>query len=164
MKEASEEQLAHLASRVRLWVPFYDADPMGVVHHANYLRYFENARIEWFRRRGFTQATMTGPDLNLAVVESQVWYRSAARFDDNLTIDVRLEELKHVSMEFHYRAELAGEATGAGQARVVAEARTVHACVGTGLRLKKIPPELRRKLMNCGELDEAGGQNTREDR
>ena len=80
--EAPDAAEPRNASRVRMWVPFYDADPMGVVHHANYLRYFENARIEWFRRRGITQANMSGPDLNLAVVESQVWYRSAARFDE----------------------------------------------------------------------------------
>jgi acyl-CoA thioester hydrolase len=137
-------------SRVHVWVPFYDADPMGVVHHANYLRYFENARIEWFRRRGITQATMNGPDLNLAVVESQVWYRSAARFDDTLRIDVRLAEMKHVSMEFAYRAVVQDDAAEGG-VRLIAEGRTIHACVASNLRLKKIPPALREKLSSCGE-------------
>jgi acyl-CoA thioester hydrolase len=137
-------------SRVHVWVPFYDADPMGVVHHANYLRYFENARIEWFRRRGITQATMNGPDLNLAVVESQVWYRSAARFDDTLRIDVRLAEMKHVSMEFAYRAIVEDDAAEEGT-RLVAEGRTIHACVASNFRLKKIPPALRAKLSTCGE-------------
>lgn len=140
------------SSRVRIWVPFYDADPMGVVHHANYLRYFENARIEWFRRRGITQATMAGPDLQLAVVESQVWYRSAARFDDRLTIDVRLAEMKHVSMEFAYRAELDTEGSEDSEARLIAEGRTIHACIGKNFRLKKIPKDMREKLTALGEL------------
>jgi acyl-CoA thioester hydrolase len=157
MNEVSEGH-AHRSSRVHVWVPFYDADPMGVVHHANYLRYFENARIEWFRRRGITQATMNGPDLQLAVVESQVWYRSAARFDDNLMIEVRLHEMKHISMEFAYRAVVKDDAsTNGAEPRLVAEGRTVHACVGKSLRLKKIPPEMREKLMSCGEVNEASG-------
>jgi acyl-CoA thioester hydrolase len=138
------------SSQVRIWVPFYDADPMGVVHHANYLRYFENARIEWFRRRGITQGTMAGPDLQLAVVESQVWYRSAARFDDRLRIDVHLAEIKHVSMEFAYRAEL--ETEGSEVPRLIAEGRTVHACIGKNFRLKKIPRDMREKLTALGEL------------
>ena len=153
MNEVSEEH-AHRSSCVHVWVPFYDADPMGVVHHANYLRYFENARIEWFRRRGITQATMNGPDLQLAVVESQVWYRSAARFDDNLMIEVHLHEMKHISMEFAYRAVVRDDASS-GEPRLVAEGRTVHACVGKSLRLKKIPPDMRELLMSCGEVNEA---------
>lgn len=159
MTAASKRDGTRNASRVRLWVPFYDADPMGVVHHANYLRYFENARIEWFRRRGVTQANMSGPDLNLAVVESQVWYRSAARFDDHLVVDVHLEDLKHVSMEFRYRAVIEGKGS---EPRLVAEARTVHACVGTNLRLKRIPADLREKLLSCGERDEATSENLRQ--
>ena len=55
-------------------------------------------------------------------------------------------------MEFRYRAVLAGTQQDS-EPRVVAEARTVHACVGTGLRLKKIPAELRQKLLTCGEFE-----------
>ncbi len=133
-------------------VPFYDADPMGVVHHANYLRYFEDARIAWFRRRGITQASTRESDLNLAVVESQVWYRSASRFDDELEIEVLLASLQRVSMEFAYRAVLVGARDEAGPPPLVAEGRTVHACVGTGLGLKRIPVELRNELWEGGEL------------
>ncbi len=147
----------HRVSRVRIWVPFYDADPMGIVHHANYLRYFENARIEWFRRRGVTQASVAGPDLNLAVVESRVWYRSAARFDDTLIIDVALAEMKHVSMDFAYRA-LVQEAD---EVRLIAEGKTTHACVAKDLRLKKIPKQMRQMLLEQNELDEYSSDRLR---
>lgn len=129
-------------------VPFYDADPMGVVHHANYLRYFENARVEWFRRRGISRASMMASNLNLAVVESQVWYRSAARFDDMLDIEVQLDELRNLSMRFAYRAVHSGES------RLIAEAKTLHACVGLDMKLERIPAAMREKLL----LGEAGGE------
>ena len=128
-------------SRTELRVPFFDADPMGVVHHANYLRYFETARIEWFRRRGLTWASFSGSDLSVAVVESHVFYRSPARFDDELLLDVRLEELQRLSMRFSYAAyERSGE-------RLIVEATTIHACVGSNMKLKKIPAAIRDALL-----------------
>jgi acyl-CoA thioester hydrolase len=122
-------------------VPFFDADPMGVVHHANYLRYFENARIEWFRRRGLTWAIFTGSDLSVAVVESQVFYRSPARFDDLLLLDVTLVELQRLSMKFSYAAHEQSEG------RLIVEATTLHACVGSNMKLKKIPASIREALL-----------------
>ena len=48
---------AGATTTLRLRVRFCDTDLMGIVHHANYLAYFEAGRVEWLRRRGVTYAS-----------------------------------------------------------------------------------------------------------
>lgn len=140
MMEATPADELHLSSTM-VRVPFYDTDAMGVVHHANYLRYFENGRVDWFRKRGIAYGSGLGANIHLAAVESHVKYRSAARFDDLLTLRVRLADLQRISMRFGYA--LLNQADG----RLVAEGETVHACVSDGFRLKRIPIALREALL-----------------
>jgi acyl-CoA thioester hydrolase len=83
-------------------VRFADADLMGIVHHANYLPYLEAARVDWLRRRGATYAQWAERGTHLAVVEASVKYRQPARFDDLLTIETKLAELRHASLRFDY--------------------------------------------------------------
>lgn len=122
-------------------VPFYDTDALGVVHHANYLRYFENGRVDWFRKRGVLYGQGLGTNIHLAAVESHVKYKSAARFDDVLVVHVRLADLQRISMRFAYTIAQQGDGT------LVAEGETVHACVSDAFRLKRIPVPVREALM-----------------
>ena len=139
MTETSPVADPHV-SRTLVRVPFYDTDALGVVHHANYLRYFENGRVDWFRKRGVLHGSGLGRNLNLAAVESHVRYRSAARFDDVLVVEVRLADLQRISMRFSYR--ISNQADG----RLVAEGETVHACVSEAFRLMRLPPDVREAL------------------
>jgi acyl-CoA thioester hydrolase len=140
MLESSPVADPHVSSTL-VRVPFYDTDAMGVVHHANYLRYFENGRVDWFRKRGVLYGAGLGPNLHLAAIESHAKYLSAARFDDLLVVQVRLTELHRISMKFSYT--IANQADG----RVVAQGDTLHACVSDEFRLKRIPVLVREALM-----------------
>ena len=42
----------------RIRVQYYETDAMGIVHHSNYVRYFETARTEFFRSRGYSYDRM----------------------------------------------------------------------------------------------------------
>lgn len=139
MLESSSPIDPHVSSTT-VRVPFYDTDAMGVVHHANYLRYFENGRVDWFRKRGVLYGSSMGDNIHLAAVESHVKYRSAARFDDLLVVQVRLADLQRISMKFAYTI------TNQHDGRLVAEGETVHACVSDAFRLKKIPVAVREAL------------------
>src|ERR1043165_4377259 len=81
-------------------VAFADTDAMGVVHHVNYLRYFEEARVAWLRARGLSHVHYPHADSCLAVLESRCEHRAGARFDDELFVflQVRRERLK-----FHFQ-------------------------------------------------------------
>ena len=70
-----------------LQVRFCETDLMGIVHHANYLLYFEAGRVDWLHRRSISYDVWTKQGIHLPVVESQLRYRKAARFDDVLHVD-----------------------------------------------------------------------------
>ncbi|MCA1590122.1 MAG: acyl-CoA thioesterase [Acidobacteria bacterium] len=67
-------------------VRYAETDQMGIVHHANYLIWFEAGRSEFCRARGFSYKEMEEEDQALLVVaESYVRYKSPAHYDDILT-------------------------------------------------------------------------------
>lgn len=77
-------------------VAFCDTDAMGVVHHAHYIRYFEEARVAWLRARGLNHLHYPEADMCLAVLESMCQHLASCRFDEELKIYLqgRQERLK----------------------------------------------------------------------
>ncbi len=120
-------------------VIYGDTDQMGVVYYANYLRYFEAGRNELIRARGLRYRDFeTRFGLRLPVAEAQVRYRAPARYDDLLTVETSLAEVKRASARFGYRIVRGGE--------IVATGHTVHACVDLEGRIRRMPPELLARL------------------
>src|SRR3954453_20897219 len=85
-----------------LRVRFCETDLMGIVHHANYLQYFEAGRVEWLRRRGGTYADWARGGIHLPVVDAQLRYRAPARFDDIIEVQTRLTAVRSHSLRFEY--------------------------------------------------------------
>ncbi|MGQ0383619.1 MAG: tol-pal system-associated acyl-CoA thioesterase [Gammaproteobacteria bacterium] len=76
-----------------------DTDAGGVVYYASYLRFLERARSEWLRALGVDQARMLREErLQFVVVEAHVRYHKAARYDDMLSVSVRLEQKRGASV------------------------------------------------------------------
>lgn len=99
---------------------FAETDQMGVAHHAAYVVWLEAARVEWLRAHGLSYRDLEAEGVSLAVTAVNVAYRSAARFDDLVRIDVVLEEARTRRLRFAYRLAQAGDG------RLVATAQTVH--------------------------------------
>jgi acyl-CoA thioester hydrolase len=108
----------------RLRVIYGDTDQMGVVYYANYFRYFEFARSEYFRARGGSYRELERDGLMLPVVEATASYKSPARYEDVLLIRARVSELRRVSLVFSYEIYREG-----GSDTPLCTGRTVHACV-----------------------------------
>jgi acyl-CoA thioester hydrolase len=124
-----------------LRVRFCDTDLMGIVHHATYLAYFEVGRVEWLRRRGVTYADWAAHGIHLPVVEANVRYRAAARFDDELDVETQLVQLRSYSLRFDYRIER--------RATLLAEGSTRLACVNAAHSLQRIPGEMHLALASA---------------
>ncbi|MCH2109327.1 MAG: acyl-CoA thioesterase [Polyangiaceae bacterium] len=84
-------------------VRFCDTDMMGVVHHSNYIKYFELARIEYLRRRGLNYSSWVKLGLHLPVIGVEAKYKTPSFLDDLLTIEARLSILTRVKVGFDYR-------------------------------------------------------------
>jgi acyl-CoA thioester hydrolase len=119
--------LERAITRSRLRVRFCETDLMGIVHHSNYLAYFEAGRVEWLRRRGVAYGDWATRGVHLPVVEASVRYRAPARFDDVIAIETRLVELRAASLRFEYRMEREG--TPGSEPELLAEGFTRLACV-----------------------------------
>ena len=121
---------AHCVTTSLVRVRFSDTDMMGVVHHANYIQYFELARIEYLRRRGLNYATWVGLGLHLPVIHVDVSYRSPSYLDDLLHIEVRLSQISRVKVGFTYRVLRPVN----GDLVHIASGSTMLACVGNDHR------------------------------
>jgi acyl-CoA thioester hydrolase len=128
------EMPAHLTSRMTLTVRFCETDLMGIVHHGNYLTYFEAGRVDWLHRRGISYDRWAAQGIHLPVVEAKLRYRKAARFDEALVVESACAELKRVTVLFAYRI-LRGE-------ELLCEGETLLACVGHDLAPKRFPPDI----------------------
>jgi acyl-CoA thioester hydrolase len=125
--------------RIDIRVIYGDTDRMGVVYYANYLRYFEAARNEFVRAKGLRYRDLEEVHgLQLPVAEAQVSYVSPARYDDLITVEISLAELRRASARFSYRVVRGPDLLATGS--------TLHACVDGEGRIQRLPPEVRERL------------------
>jgi acyl-CoA thioester hydrolase len=83
-------------------VIYGDTDTMGIVYHANYLRWFEIGRTELFRHLGMPYREIEARGLMLPVSEVKCKYLTPARYDDVLVIDATLNTGFRAGMQFDY--------------------------------------------------------------
>ena len=78
---------------IQIRVRYYETDCMGIVHHSNYIRYYEVARTEMLREFGTTYRQMERDGMMLPVLDVHSSYGAPAYDDDLLTVRVTLAEL-----------------------------------------------------------------------
>ena len=120
----------------RLRVIYGDTDQMGVVYYANYLRYFEFARSEYFRAKGGSYRELEQEGRHLPVIEASCSYKAAARYDDVIVIRLEVTELKRASFTFAY------EIRRAADERLLCTGTTLHACIDSDGKPVRIPDEV----------------------
>jgi acyl-CoA thioester hydrolase len=118
-------------------VIYGDTDQMGVVYHANYLRFCEMGRNEFIRQRGLPYREIEARfRIHLPVVEMNVRYQQSARYDDVLRIETTLGELRRVSLRFEYRILRAEDGV------LLCTASSTHACISFEGKPVRFPPEV----------------------
>jgi len=122
--------------RFSLRVYWEDTDAGGVVFFANYLKFFERARTEWLRDKGFGQERLrTDTGAMFVVADTSVRYFAPARLDDSLQITVRIVDAGRVTLNLEQQAWRADALLAQGNIRI--------GCVDAGtFRPRRIPTEL----------------------
>lgn len=120
----------------RVRVRFAETDAMGVVHHAAYLPYLEEARVEYLRALGHPYAELRDQGIELAVVEAAVSYLVPLSFDDEVDVHLVLATSSAATFQMGYLL------TVGGQPR--ATAVTVHAALTRAGRPTRLPEWLTR--------------------
>ncbi len=111
---------------------------MGVVHHANYVRYLELARVRWMDEHHRPYTDYLDANLNFAVTHVEVDYRLPARFDDEVAVTVWLEWVRGASLRMAYAIE--------GTNGTLVVAATEHAVVDGEGRVRRIPKDDRQAM------------------
>lgn len=83
-------------------VRYGETDQMGIVHHSNYLRYFEVARLEWLTALGVSYTSMEQHGILMPVIDANLSYKTSAFFEDSLIVHIQLEEIPRVKIKFSY--------------------------------------------------------------
>ncbi|HWN94590.1 MAG TPA: thioesterase family protein [Methylomirabilota bacterium] len=109
------------------------------VYYSRYLDLLETARGEFFRALGMTFQQWHEHDTVFPVIEANLRYKAAARYDDVLTIEIWLTELERVRMGFSHR--ICNE-----KQKLLVEASTLHVCASANDKLKRLPEDLVKKL------------------
>ena len=84
-------------------VNFYDTDAMAVVHHSNYIRWFEIGRVEFLRQAGITLTELMDDGYVFPITEVSAKYMNSGYFDDELIIETTPVALTKAKMAFSYR-------------------------------------------------------------
>ncbi len=123
---------APLVGECHIRVRYAETDRMGLLHHANYLVYFEQARTELLRTIGGNYKELEDQGFLLVITKAEVKYKSPAHYDDVLLVRTTVARTSPVRLEHTYR--VFGPA-----GKLVAEGATTLACVGRDGRIQAMP-------------------------
>ena len=109
------------------------------IYHSRYLDLLEAARGEFIRSLGPTVLHWQEKDVIFPVIEARLRFKSPARYDDLLAIEVWPMLVERVRLNFGHRVTNQ-------HGKLVLEAETFHACTGIDEKPKRLPEELAEKL------------------
>ena len=84
-------------------VYYEDTDAGGVVYHASYVRFFERARTEFLRNKGFSQQSLLSKNIAFVVKKLEIDYKMPGRLDDLLSVETEIKEIKKASIIFEQK-------------------------------------------------------------
>ena len=116
-------------------VRYEDADPMGFLHHAKYLTYFEIGRTEMFRAAGGNYRELEASGTFVVVVRADCRYRRPARYDDLLTVRTTLQATTMAKILHEYEVRRDGES--------LASAEVTLALIDSTGKAQRIPQWIR---------------------
>lgn len=124
-----------LSGEITIRVRYAETDRMGLLHHANYLVYFEQGRTELLRANGLCYKDLEDQGYLLVLTKIEVKYRWPARYDDLLTL--RTTVIRTTNVRIDHRYELFCEG------RLLAEGSSTLACIDREGRPQALPDFLR---------------------
>ncbi len=127
---------------IKFRVAYSDTDQMGVMHHSNYLRYFEMARYELLRDMGISYSEIENAGVIMPVIQANVDYKKPAVYDQQIQIETRIALNKGPRMVF--AADMFNEA-----GETICKAKITLAYVDKENRKACFPPAIiKSKLLN----------------
>ena len=84
-------------------IRYYETDQMGFVHHSNYLRYFELARIEWILSLGLSYQKMEERGYLMPVIKANIDFKKPLIFGKSFRVKIESNKMPKVKFELNYK-------------------------------------------------------------
>jgi len=122
-------------------VKYYECDRMGITHHSNYVRFMEEARVDWMDQLDYGFDRMEAEGVVSPVVEVDCRYRHSTTFKDQIVIEVKVAAMSELKITFEYTMRVGS--------RVVCTATSTHCFLEQGrpVVFAKRFPELYARIM-----------------
>ena len=99
-------------------VKYYECDRMGVTHHSNYIRFMEEARVDWLDQLGFGFEKIEAENVFSPVISVTCEYKRPTTFKDVIEIEVNISKMTEMKFDFSYIMRVDG--------KVVCNAQSAH--------------------------------------
>ena len=81
---------------------FYETDQMGVVHHSNYIRWFEEARTDFMDQIGYGYEKVTESGIDIALLSVSCDYKVSVKFGETVLIAMHFSQMTPTRMTVSY--------------------------------------------------------------
>ncbi len=123
-----------LTSETKFRVRYAETDKMGVVYHSNFIVWFEIGRVEMLRHLGLRYRDMErDDDCHIAVADVKVRFKAPARYDDEILVRTKLQNVRDSLLQFGYEIVRAEDGT------LLAEGETTHIVVDSKFEKSAMP-------------------------
>ena len=123
-------------------VNYYETDKMGITHHSNYIRWMEEARVDYLDQIGFGYKKLEEDGIISPVVGIECEYKESTTFDDVVEVEVLVEEFRGIKLVLKYNMY------NAETKKLEKTGKSKHCFIANGkpVVLKKISPEFAENL------------------
>lgn len=118
---------------------YHHTDCGGVVYYANYLKFLEEARTEYFELKNASIKQLADSGIIFVVSRQEIDYKFPAKYGDELDIQTQVAATSGVRIEFLHEIYNQNK-------QIIAKAKTILVCVDMNLKPQAIPEDLRKKL------------------
>lgn len=132
-------------------IQYYETDQMKVVHHSNYIRWFEEARTDFMRQIGLPYEELEKKGILCPVLEASAKYLRRLKFGDTARIDLTIKEYNGIKLVISY--QVVNKKTN----MIHCKGETSHCFLtelGKPISLKKNYPVYHEKFISCMEPEE----------
>ena len=127
-------------------VQYYETDAMAIVHHSNYIRWFEEARLDYLEQIGLPYDEIERRQIMIPVLGASCQYRQAVKFGESVWVDTEITGFNGLKFSVAYKVY--------DESRTVlhAEGTTEHCFLDAQfrpIRLKKVATDIYEKFSAC---------------
>ena len=83
-------------------INYYETDKMGIVHHSNYIRFFEEARCFWMEKNNLPYSLLEENEIQIPVIGVSAEYKYPAEFENIIEIKCTVTNFNGIKMVISY--------------------------------------------------------------